>query len=51
MPGFGIPEAQRLVVATGEQALAVGRKGDAPDHALMPGEGADLVPGFGIPEA
>ncbi len=51
LAGFGIPEAQRLDIAAGEQASAIGRKGDASHRTVMAGVGADLLAGFGIPEA
>ncbi len=49
--GLGVPEAEGLVVACGEDADAVGGEGAGSDGLLMPFEGYDGVAGLGIPEA
>jgi hypothetical protein len=50
-PGLDIPEAQRLIVAAGEQRRPSGEKATLDHSALMPGKDAQFLPGLGLPEA
>ena len=48
-PGPCIPEDRDRVVAAGEHVAAVGRNGQAPDHARVPFQGPELLAGFQVP--
>ena len=51
LPRRRIPQPERAVVGSGQDARSIGREGDGIDRAVMALEGPEQLPGRGIPEA
>ena len=49
-PGFHIPQANRVFLATRSQKLPIGAEGDGEDRILAAGDAAQFVPACGIPK-